>query len=77
MRRNIALLIREEEELVQVPREALDTDITGSSGVLVKWIDKKTWDFLLYARSYVIAYPDDICNKLVYRNLLKAYANNS
>lgn len=71
--RRTALLLSTNEEL---PREALQIDFVGS-GKVIQWIDLKTWEFLLEAKAYVEAYPDDISNKLVYRNLIRAYASNS
>ncbi len=62
------------------PRLAVAKDTAEeppSEAMVIQWIDIKTWEFLKYARSYVISNPQDIGSRLIYRNLLKAYARGN
>lgn len=64
-----------DEEIIE-PRAAVAaggaTPPTDEDNV-IKWSSRAEWLFLLEARAYVEANPDDVYNRLVYKNLLRAY----
>jgi len=64
-------------ETLDEPQPRLATASGGSfeppDDNVISWRDLKEWKFLLYCKAYIEAYPNDIENRLVYRNLLRAY----
>jgi hypothetical protein len=64
-----ALLLSE-----SVPREALAGDPPAIYCSIIPWHSVKRWEYLKYCKEYIKNNPDDITNKLIYRNILRSYA---
>jgi hypothetical protein len=59
---------------LDIPREALAGDPPALDCSIIPWHSIKRWEYLKYCREYVKSNPDDVTNRLIYRNILRSYA---
>lgn len=67
-----SMLVEEYQETSIIPLPNIPPRPPGESATVISWKPKE-WAFLLYCKQWVKDNPDDIPNKLVYRNLLRSY----